>query len=224
MAAHGRNGQVDIDKDQQFSELRIQLFVLGTSIYRLLTLHDPAYQSQGLFRFSEALAWTSIFPYAYFMVQSFGERSKANTALLVGLLIAIFTFCEFLTGTLWAKVSDKLGRKPVLLVGVLGAMVSTTLFGLADSIYAAVAIRAFGGLANPNVGVVQTCIGEVVKSKDHQGDIHPLLHFLLLESNIDTDNGWLYSAKAFSIVPFLRGFGYVPSLSYLIYTCQNSLL
>ena len=104
------------------------------------------------------------------MVQSFGERSKANTALLVGLLVAIFTFCEFLTGTLWAKVSDKLGRKPVLLIGVLGAIVSTTLFGMADSIYAVVAIRAFGGLANPNVGVVQTCIGEVVKSKDHQGD------------------------------------------------------
>ena len=125
---------------------------------------------QGLFRFSEALAWTSIFPYAYFMVQSFGEGSKANTAFLVGLLIAIFTFCEFLTGTLWAKASDKIGRKPILLIGVLGAMISATLFGLSKSIYAAVAIRALGGLANPNVGVVQTCIGETVKKKGHQGN------------------------------------------------------
>ena len=104
------------------------------------------------------------------MVQSFGEGSQANTAFLVGLLIAIFTFCEFLTGTLWAKASDKMGRKPILLIGVLGAMISATLFGLSRSIYAAVAIRAFGGLANPNVGVVQTCIGETVKKKGHQGN------------------------------------------------------
>lgn len=37
----------------------------------------------------------SVFPYAYFMVHSFGGDSKANTALLVGLLISVFTFCEF---------------------------------------------------------------------------------------------------------------------------------
>ena len=105
------------------------------------------------------------------MIESFGQQSKANVALLVGLLIAVFTFGEFLTGTMWAKASDKVGRKPILLVGVLGSMVSATLFGLSKSIYVAVAIRSFGGLANPNVGVVQTCIGEIVKSKGHQGKL-----------------------------------------------------
>ena len=114
------------------------------------------------------------------MVQSFGEKSKAHTALLVGLLIAIFTFCEFLTGTIWAKASDKMGRKPILLIGVLGAMVSAVFFGFSKSIHAAVAIRAFGGLANPNVGVVQTCIGEIVKDKSHQGKARSFLHYVLL--------------------------------------------
>lgn len=133
----------------------------------------PSYQIYwflGLFRFSEALAWSSIFPYGYFMVQSFGGNHKANTAFLVGLLISIFTFCEFISATRWASVSNRIGRKWTLLIGVVGAIISALLFGLSKSIYTAVAIRAFGGLANPNVGVVQTCVGEMVKRKGHQGN------------------------------------------------------
>lgn len=104
------------------------------------------------------------------MVQSFGGGSKANPALLVGLLIAVFTFSEFISATIWAKVSESIGRKWTLLIGVFGAMASAFFFGLSRSIYVAVAIRAFGGLANPNVGVVQTCVGEIVKDKGHLGD------------------------------------------------------
>ena len=103
------------------------------------------------------------------MVQSFRDTGKANTAFLVGMLIAVFTFCEFVSATVWASVSNKVGRKNTLLVGVIGATISALGFGLSSSIYSAVAIRAFGGLANPNVGVVQTCIGEIVKQKGHQG-------------------------------------------------------
>lgn len=102
------------------------------------------------------------------MVQSFGGFSKANTALFVGLLIAIFTFCEFISAFLWASVSNRIGRRPTLLIGVVGAIISALFFGLSKSIYVAVATRVFGGLANPNVGVVQTCIREMVKGKGRQ--------------------------------------------------------
>lgn len=125
--------------------------------------------SEGSFRFGEALAWTSIFPYAYFMVQSFGETSKANTAFFVGLLIAVFTFGEFLSGTVWTRISDRIGRKPTLLVGMACTMISALLFGLSKSIQVAVTVRALGGLVNPNIRVVQTCVGELVKNKEHQG-------------------------------------------------------
>jgi len=48
-------------------------------------------------------------------------------------------------------------------------MTSAFLFGLSKSIHVAVTVRALGCLANPNVGVVQTCVGELVKNKEHQG-------------------------------------------------------
>lgn len=128
----------------------------------------------GLYRFSEALAWTSIFPYAFSMVSSFDGVGKANPALIVGLLISVFTFCEFLSATAWAKVSDKVGRKPTLLIGAFSATLLTVCFGFSASVFAAVVIRALGGITNPNNGVVQTTVGELVKSKDHQGKLSPV--------------------------------------------------
>ena len=106
------------------------------------------------------------------MVSTFNGPGQANPALIVGLLVSIFTFCEFLTGAGWARVSDTLGRKATLLIGALAAMTLSIGFGLCESVFAAVAIRALAGITNPNVGVVQTCVGELVKKKEHQGKNH----------------------------------------------------
>lgn len=103
------------------------------------------------------------------MVQSFGDGSKTNPALGAGALVAAFTFSEFISGIFWSKVSDRIGRKPTLLIGVLGGLTSALCFGFSRYLWMALAARAIGGLLNPNIGVVQTCLGELVERKDHQG-------------------------------------------------------
>jgi MFS family permease len=106
------------------------------------------------------------------MVQSFEELyvvSQADAAMYAGILIASFTFGEFLTGILWGKISDQIGRKPTLMIGVAGGLVSAAAFGVSKSFPLAMAARLFGGLINPNVGVVQTMIAEIVPSKNEQG-------------------------------------------------------
>lgn len=118
-----------------------------------------------MFRSSEAVAWTTIFPYAFFMMQSFlpdNPGREANAAALAPLTIALFTFGEFLMGVPWAKVSDRIGRKPTLIIGAVGGGVYALAFGLSTK-------RIFGGLVNPNVGVISACVGELIKSKQDQG-------------------------------------------------------
>src|SRR6266487_684253 len=105
------------------------------------------------------------------MIQWFDEVKDVDIAFYVGLFIAVFTFCEFLTGMVWAKVSDRIGRRWTLLIGILCGIVSAVSFGVSRSVAAAVAARAIGGLLNPNVGVVQTCIGELAERKEQQGTI-----------------------------------------------------
>ncbi|WEW55101.1 hypothetical protein PRK78_000529 [Emydomyces testavorans] len=156
--------RVPAEPANSLSSIWLQLFILGA------------------FRATEAIAWTSIFPYVYFMIKSFDEVKDAEIPFYAGMLVAVFTFCEFLSGMAWARVSDWIGRKPTLLIGSLCGIIAAISFGLSKSMAAAALSRAVGGLTNPNVGVVQTCIGELATRKEQQ-------------------------ARAFSVVPLLRGLG-----------------
>lgn len=87
-------------------------------------------RSLGILRFSEAIAWTSIFSYVYGMIQPFKDQdgSRKNImAVYAGLLVASFSFGEFVTGVGWGKVSTLIGRNSTLLLGVVGGMISSIL-------------------------------------------------------------------------------------------------
>lgn len=107
-------------------------------------------------RLAEPIALTSIFPYAYHLVQRFKVGAHDDAAFYAGLLISAFSLAESLTGMFWGGLSDKVGRKPVLLMGCIGTMLSMVVVGFATNIWVAVLGRAIGGLLNGNIGVIQT--------------------------------------------------------------------
>lgn len=152
------------------SDIRLQIWILGTrslkSFLGPLKLTTPP---SGLIRATEAIAWSSIFPYAYYMIQSF-EVPEHDIAFYAGALVGVFTFGEFLTGFFWARLSDCIGRKPTLMIGTFCGLIAALSLGLSRSIAVAVASRAFGGLFNPNVGLVQTCTGELA-TREQQGRV-----------------------------------------------------
>ena len=91
----------------------------------------------------------SIFPYIYYMIESFGvDKEDPLISFYGGLVTAAFTFAEFSSGMLWGKLSDRIGRKPVLLTGLAGTGLSMLVFGFSPNIYVAVVARALGGLLN----------------------------------------------------------------------------
>ena len=95
------------------------------------------------------------------MVRGFlGDQS--NASFYAGILISSFALSEALTGMLWGALSDRVGRKPVLLLGCAGTMLSMLLMGLATNFWMALFGRAVGGLLNGNIGVIQTMVGEMV--------------------------------------------------------------
>lgn len=102
------------------------------------------------------------------MVQSFSKEHDKNTAIYAGVMVSVFTFGEFLMAPQWARISDRIGRKPTLLVGSFGAIFSALVFGLSSNLPMAIAARVCAGILNPNLGVLQTFVGELV-SKEHQG-------------------------------------------------------
>lgn len=61
----------------------------------------------------------------------------------------------------WGTLSDRIGRKPVLLLGLFGVACSALLFGLSRTFLWAVLARALAGALNGNVAVVKSVVGEV---------------------------------------------------------------
>ncbi len=98
--------------------------------------------------------------------------------MYAGMLITAFAFAEFSTGMLWGRVSDWIGRKPVLILGLCGTALSMVLFGFARSLPTAILARALGGLLNGNVGVLQTTVAELVTKKEHQPRAYSIMPFV----------------------------------------------
>ncbi|KAF2493144.1 MFS general substrate transporter [Lophium mytilinum] len=122
-----------------------------------------------LCRICEPIAFTSIFPYAYYMVQSFHvTEDKAQVAMYVGMVTSAFAFAECASSMLWGRLSDKIGRKSCFLGGLFGTGLSMCLFGFAKSLPMALFARAMGGLLNGNVAVLQTTVAELVTDEKHR--------------------------------------------------------
>lgn len=121
----------------------------------------------------------SIFPYAYRMIETFNITSNADQiSIYAGMLITAFAFAEFSTGMVWGRISDRIGRKPVLIMGLFGTALSMLFFGFATSLTGAIIARALGGLLNGNVGVLQTTVAELVTKKEHQPRAYSIMPFV----------------------------------------------
>jgi MFS family permease len=102
------------------------------------------------------------------MVKDFHMADGENASFYAGILISAFSLAEAFTGMFWGALSDRLGRKPILLSGCFGTMTSLILVGLAPNFWVALAGRALGGALNGNIGVIQTMVGELVKRPEHE--------------------------------------------------------
>jgi multidrug resistance protein len=87
-----------------------------------------------------------ILPILPFFAQSMGA-----SATHLGLLFACFSLMQFISSPLWGGYSDRIGRRPVLLLGLVGMALSFVLFGLAQSLWMLFAARILGGLLSSSV-------------------------------------------------------------------------
>lgn len=134
---------------------------------------------QAVCRICEPIAFMSIFPYVYYMVESFHVTDNdRKIALYAGMITSSFTFAEFSTGMFWGRMSDRIGRKPVLIMGLIGTAISMVVFGFASNLPMAMIARALGGLLNGNIGVLQTTVAEIVTVKEHQPRAYSIMPFV----------------------------------------------
>lgn len=119
-----------------------------------------------LCRLAEPIAFVSIVSYSFVMVQDI--KGEKDASFYSGLLISAFAVCEASTAMMWGALSDKYGRKPIIMIALAGTAISSLIFGLAKNYWVALLARAIGGGLNGNLAVMQTMVTEVVKKPEHE--------------------------------------------------------
>ena len=103
-----------------------------------------------------------VIPFLTYLVEDLTpENQVANIGLWVGLLMTSYSAAQFLFSPLWGALSDRIGRRPVLMVGLVGNTVFFTMFGLANSLMLALSARFLAGVFNGNLAVARAYIGDV---------------------------------------------------------------
>ncbi len=108
------------------------------------------------------LGFAMIIPILPFYITNFGAGG-----LELGLLMAIFSVMQLVAAPLWGSLSDRIGRKPVLIIGILGNALSLLLFGLSTELWMLFAARTLGGaLSSAMMPTAMAYIGDVTSHHD----------------------------------------------------------
>ena len=84
----------------------------------------------------------------------------------IGLLTAAFSIAQFFATPVLGSLSDKWGRKPLLVISLIGTAVSFIMFGFANSIFVLFAARILDGLTGGNISVAQAMISDISSPKE----------------------------------------------------------
>lgn len=110
---------------------------------------------------AEQTALNSISPYLPKMAATFPEVDVEQVGLYVGTIASSFALAQFTTNFFWGWLSDRIGRKPVVMLGTLLTAACFVAFGFCRTLWQAILVQALMGVVNGNQGVISTCLGEI---------------------------------------------------------------
>jgi MFS transporter, DHA1 family, tetracycline resistance protein len=95
----------------------------------------------------------------------YAEQFGASPMAVVW-LVAIYSLMQFVFAPWWGQLSDRIGRRPVLLIGLFGSALSYLAFGLAGSLLVLFIARAAAGIMGANIGVAQAYVADITAPED----------------------------------------------------------
>jgi len=108
------------------------------------------------------LGFGIVIPLMPFYITHFGASGSA-----LGLLMAVYSIMQFIFAPLWGRLSDRVGRKPVLLIGVMGYALAFGLMGFAQSLWMLIVARALAGvLSSATLPTAMAYIADITEAKD----------------------------------------------------------
>jgi DHA1 family tetracycline resistance protein-like MFS transporter len=108
----------------------------------------------------DVLGLTIILPLLPFYAEHYGASPA-----VVGLLVSLYAFCQLIAGPMLGRLSDRMGRRPLLLVSQVGTFIGFLILAYAHALWVIFLSRAIDGITAGNLSLAQAYISDVTKPK-----------------------------------------------------------
>lgn len=112
-------------------------------------------------RMMEPIAFFSIFPFLAKMVERNGKLPESDVGFYSGLIESLFSATQMVVLLFWARLADRIGRKPVLLISLVGMAIGPGLFCLSTTIWEMILYRCLAGIFSGSSLIIRTMIAEL---------------------------------------------------------------
>lgn len=157
-------------------------------------------------------------------VMPFFAEELGASPFQLGLLMASYSVMQFLFAPFWGGVSDRIGRKPVILIGISGLSLSFFLFAMSDQLWMLFASRILAGfLSSANMPTVMAYVADITSPENRGKGMGMIGAAVGLGFIFGPAIGGIFSAESYA-TPFLIA-GIVSAITFLfvMFVLQESL-
>lgn len=153
----------------------------------------------------------------------YAEEIGASPTQL-GLLMAVYSLMQLLFAPIWGRISDRIGRKPVMMIGIFGLAVSFFLMGFSTELWMLFAARIIGGiLSSANMPTVMAYVADITSEADRGKGMGIIGASVGLGFIFGPAIGGVFSQESLHIPFYLAGFSALLTFLLVMFVLKESL-
>jgi MFS family permease len=111
--------------------------------------------------FIDLIGFGMVIPFLSFYAREYGASGTT-----VGAVVGIYSIMQFFFAPIWGRVSDRIGRRPVILISLTASCAGYFLFGFAHSLSVLFVSRIIAGVGGANIGTAQAYIADTTTAEN----------------------------------------------------------
>jgi MFS family permease len=111
--------------------------------------------------FIDLIGFGMVIPFLSFYAREYGASGTT-----VGAVVGVYSIMQFFFAPIWGRMSDRIGRRPVLLISLTASCIGYFLFGFARSLFMLFASRVIAGAGGANIGTAQAYIADTTTHEE----------------------------------------------------------
>ena len=157
-------------------------------------------------------------------VLPFYAEEIGATPTELGLLMAVYSLMQLIFAPMWGRISDRIGRKPVMVLGITGLAISFFMMGMADSLWMLFAARIIGGfLSSANMPTTMAYVADITTPENRGKGMGIIGAAIGLGFVFGPAIGGIFSKSSLSLPFYLAGVSSLVTLLIVIFVLKESL-